>query len=129
MSHSRKLTQELGKVSIDSLSSNTMSIDKGTVTQITSVTTGVTVSANAGVITTFSQSAAAGASATFAVTNTKVSTTSVVLVSIVNYAGTTGIPIVRVNGGAGDGTFNVLVRNVHASEALNGVLTISFLVL
>ena len=39
-----------------------------------------------------------------------VSTTSVVLVSIVNYAGTTGIPIVRVNGGAGDGTFNVLVR-------------------
>ena len=48
------------------------------VTQATSITTGVTCSAYSGVITTVSQTVAAGAEAEFTVTNTKVAATDVV---------------------------------------------------
>lgn len=106
-------------------------IDIGTVTQATSITTGVTLSKTAGIITTQSASTAAGAEDEFTVTNTKVGAGSIVLCNMIDYAGTlttNGIPVVQVTD-VSAGSFKVMVHNGHASNALSGVLKIGFLVL
>ncbi len=103
---------------------------KATVTQATSITTGVTASAPAGVITTVSAALAADASAEFTVTNTFVAATSVVIANVVDYAGTdstNGIPVVKVDT-IGAGSFKVVISNAHSANALNGVLKIGFIV-
>jgi hypothetical protein len=103
---------------------------KTTVTQGTSITTGVTASAPAGVITTFSAAIAAQASAEFTVTNTFVSASSVVLANIVDYAGTdstNGIPVVKVDT-IGAGSFKIVISNAHSTNALSGVLKVGFIV-
>ena len=56
--------------------------DYGTVTQATSITTGVTLNKLAGAITTVSQTVAAGAEADFVVSNSKVDATDLVGVCI-----------------------------------------------
>jgi len=102
-----------------------------TVTQATSVTTTVVASSVSGVITTFSQSAAADVAIEFTVTNTFVSATDRVLVSIVDYAGTyatNGNPVVSVDT-IGAGSFKVVVANTHSANALSGALQIAFVVL
>lgn len=105
-----------------------VSLGQGTVTQETSVTTGVTVNASSGVITTFSQSAAASATSTFTVTNSCVVAGSVVSVTIGNYAGTygtNGVPLATVSSVSG-GSFNITIVNAHVLNALSGVLKINF---
>ena len=65
------------------------------VAQATSISTGVTCNAYTGVITTVSQTVAAGAEAQFTVTNNKVAATDVVNVSIKTHtSGGTFIPAV-----------------------------------
>lgn len=103
-------------------------VTKGTVTQATSPTTGVTVNTNAGVISTFASTLAAGGTEVFSVANSKVDANSVILVNVVDYTGSAGVPIVQIDGGAGAGTFNIVVRNIHGTAALDGSLAISFLV-
>jgi hypothetical protein len=97
------------------------------VTQITSITTGVTCSALSGVITTVSQTVAAGAEAEFTVTNTKVVATDVVVACIKTHT-SAGSFIVAVSAVA-DGSFKLHLTNLHASTAGNNVLVINFLVL
>ena len=96
------------------------------VTQATSITTGVTCSALSGVITTVSQTVAAGAEADFVVTNTKVAATDVVTVNIKDHtsAGTFLASIADVSAGA----FTVRLTNLHASAAGDNVLVLNFLV-
>lgn len=111
--------------------SDGLTIPSSTVTQATSVTTAVTINAVSGVITTFSQSAAADATVSFTVNNSTVESTDKILATITNYAGaysTNGIPIVSV-GTIASGSFVINVSNVHASNALSGALKISFVVL
>lgn len=99
-----------------------------TVTQITSITTGVTINANAGVVTTVSATTAAVSKSTFTVTNSAVEAGSVVTASIEDYAGTyatNGIPVVNINNVVA-GAFDVNLVNVHASNALAGVVKIAF---
>ena len=105
-----------------------VSLGQGTVTQATSATTGVTLNASSGVITTFNQSAAAGATSTFTVTNSCVVAASVVSVTVGNYAGTygtNGIPLATVSAVAA-GSFNVTIVNAHASNALSGALKLNY---
>lgn len=138
MSQSRKNLYEFGKITSDALTATTLTattsnvdsviVTKGTVTQATNPTTGVTVNTNAGVINTFTSTLAAGGTQVFSVTNSKVNTESVLIVNIVDYTGTAGVPVVEIDGGAGAGTFNIVVRNIHATLALDGSLAISFLV-
>jgi len=101
------------------------------VTQITSLTTGVTINGQSGVITTFNAATgAAAAGAGFTVTNNAVLATSSVVATICNYSGTygtNGFPMVYVQTVA-DGAFNIIPANLHASNALNGVLKIAFTV-
>lgn len=97
------------------------------VTQETSITTGVTCSSLSGAITTVSQTVAAGAEAEFTVTNTKVAATDVVVACIKTHtsAGTFAVDVSAVAAGS----FKLRLTNLHASAAGDNVLVINFLVL
>ena len=89
------------------------------VTQATSVSTGVTINADSGNITMFAGTIAAVTSVSFTVTNSAVQANSVVTAVVSNFAGTyvtNGIPVAAVQG-ITDGAFTVVVTNVHASNA------------
>lgn len=97
------------------------------VTQATSISTGVTVNAYSGVITTVSQTVAGGAEAEFTVTNSKVAATDVVVACIKTHT-SAGDFIVGVSAVA-DGSFKLRLTNLHASTAGNNTLAINFIVL
>jgi hypothetical protein len=99
----------------------------GAVTQATNRTTGVTLSKVSGAITTNTTSLAAGASATFTVTNTTVAIGDVVVVSIRSGATNkeTSVAVTTVAAGS----FQLTVHNQHASTAETGAIIINFAVL
>ncbi len=99
---------------------------KVTVTQLTSITTGVTADGSAGIITTVAAATVADASDTFTVTNSSVTTTSVVVAVVSDYAGAS-LPNVRVNNVVA-GAFDVVIQNAGAA-ALDQPLEISFIVM
>lgn len=98
------------------------------VTQTVSTITGVTLNVIRGIVTTVSETAVAGASAAFTVTNNKARITSNIRAWVVDYAGvftTNGLPIVSVDNRT-NGTFDIVVSNAHGANALSGVLQIGF---
>lgn len=97
------------------------------VTQATSITTGVTCNSLSGVITTVSQTVAAGAEAEFTVTNSLVEATDVPVVAIKTHT-SAGEFIAAVTAVAA-GSFNIRLTNLHASTAGNNVLVLNFVVL
>lgn len=97
------------------------------VTQATSITTGVTCNAYSGVITTVSQTVAAGGEAEFTVTNSKVAATDVVVACIKTHT-SAGSFIVAASAVAA-GSFKLQLTNLHASTAGNNTLAINFIVL
>lgn len=98
----------------------------GAVTQATNRTTGVTLSTLAGAITTDNTSLAAGAAATFTVTNTTVAIGDVIALSV--RSGLTTVQTnVRVTAVAA-GSFDVTVENNHASTAETGAIVINYAV-
>ena len=97
------------------------------VTQATSISTGVTCNAYSGVITTVSQTVAAGAEAEFTVTNSKVSATDVVVACIKTHT-SAGTFIVGTSAVAA-GSFKLRLTNLDAAAAGNNVLVINFVVL
>lgn len=99
----------------------------GTVTQITSRSTGVTLSKINGYIQTDTTSLAAGAIATFTVTNTTVAIGDVVIVAI-RSGTTTAFTTARVSAVAA-GSFDITVHNTHASTAETGAIRINFAVI
>lgn len=98
----------------------------GTVSQATSITTGVTLNKLTGQITTQAASTAAAAEDTFTVTNSQVTAKDVVVLST-TYAGG-GTPIVYCSKVAA-GSFNITISNLHDSAALDAALVINFVVL
>lgn len=109
------------------VNSDEVNITKSTVTQITNISTAVSVNASAGVITTVSSTLAANTNATFTVNNNKVDADSVVLANICNYSGT-GYPVLHVHD-IQAGSFKIVLRNVSDAAAFNAVLKINFSVL
>lgn len=104
--------------------------DNGVVTQITDINTGVTLNKPAGVITTVSAPTAGLDADTFTVTNSFATTTSNIQCQIVDYAGTiitNGVPSVIVDNRTA-GTFDIIVYNAHAVNALSGALQIAFVI-
>jgi hypothetical protein len=98
----------------------------GAVTQITSRATGVTLSKPCGAITTDTTSLAAGAEATFTVTNTLVAATDVVVVSARSgQTAGTSVPTVTT---VAAGSFDITLTNLHASTADTGAMIINFAV-
>lgn len=100
--------------------------DGGTVTQITSLSTGVTLNNRTGAITTVSATLAAGAADAFIVTNSTVGANDAVICHVATYAGT-GTPIAVVQTVAG-GSFTIRIENQHTADALNAVIVIRFMV-
>lgn len=91
------------------------SVSKGTVTQLTSASTAVTLNKEAGVITTVSLTNAANASVEFQVNNSSVKADSVVLATI-SYDGAviTERPVVSIRDVAA-GSFSVTITNFGAT--------------
>lgn len=99
----------------------------GAVTQGTSRTTGVTCSKPCGAITTHTESLAAGAEATFTVTNTLVAAGDVVVVSL-KTPSATGLSFPFVSTTAA-GSFNITLTNLHATTADTSASVINFAVI
>jgi len=103
-------------------------LSAGTVTQATSITTGVTLNATQGIITTVSATTAGLATSTFTLTNNLITATSNIHVYLIDYAGTwqtNGVPYV-VGQTRAAGSIAVNISNLHAINALSGVLKIGF---
>ena len=100
--------------------------DTANVTQLTSITTAVTVNAHNGTITTVSSILAGAANTSFTVNNSKVTTASKILLTVDST--TTGMPILVTNTIA-NGSFVIKIINASAATALNSTLKISYLIL
>jgi hypothetical protein len=98
------------------------------VTQDTSITTGVTVNALNGVITTVSSTLAADTKASFIVTNSNVLAGSKLLVSVEYDEAATGIPVVGV-ADITAGSFKVVLSNGAGVDALNNVVKVHYLII
>lgn len=98
-----------------------------TVTQITSRTTGVTVNAISGAITTDSTSLAAGAEAAFTVTNSSVAVGDVIVLS--SRSGETAGTSVPIVSTVAAGSFEITLTNLHATTADTGAMIINFAVI
>lgn len=103
-----------------------------TVTQATNRSTGVTINALSGTITTNTTSLAAGASAEFTVTNSTVEASDVIVVSqrsgstnVAGVAGTTSVYPVTV----ANGSFILSVQNSSSTTAEVGAIIVNFLVM
>lgn len=84
-----------------------------------------TVNHDAGVITTESLSTAAGAQYTFTLTNNQITANSIVSVDVWSGTNTTlGLVVNEVTPAAGSCV--ILIKNSHASSALNGTIVIGF---
>lgn len=97
------------------------------VTQLTNISTAVTCNAYSGVVTTVSQTVAAGAEAEFTVNNNLVAATDVVVACIKTHT-SAGDFIVGVSAIAA-GSFKLRLTNLNAATAGNNVLVINFVVL
>lgn len=94
----------------------------------TSTASAATVSTQKGVVTSESLTTAAGASWDLTLTNTKIAAGNVVVASVQNGTNTQGIPVVGVVT-PGSGSAVIQVFNLHASQAFNGTIKVSFMVL
>jgi len=99
----------------------------GTVTQLTSITTAVTLDALNGVITTVSSTLAANAKTFFTVNNSNVTASSIILVSVQYDEAATGIPVVGVSDVA-TGSFKVVLSN-GGNAALNNLVKVHFMII
>ena len=100
--------------------------DTANVTQITAISTAVTVNANNGIITTVSSTLAGSSNAAFTVNNSKVLATSRILLTV-DHPGA-GIPVL-ITETIVNGSFNIRIYNVSAATAFNNVLRISFIII
>ena len=100
--------------------------DTANVTQLTAITTAVTVNAHNGIITTVSSILVGSSNAAFTVNNSKVTTASKILLTV-NHPGA-GIPVL-ITETLTNGSFDIRIYNVSAATAFNNTLKISYLIL
>lgn len=100
--------------------------DELTTGTATSTAAAATLNTDSGKITTEALTTAGLANYTFTLTNSKIAATSKVFVSVENGTNTQGTLLpYRITPGAGSCV--ILLRNQHATEALNGTIKFSFL--
>lgn len=103
---------------------NAINFGQATVSQSTSISDAVTLNGASGVITTVVPSLAAGATSSFTVTNSVVSSTSSVVVGICSYTGD-GLPYVAVTS-VSSGSFTIKITNIATTGSLDSPVGISF---
>lgn len=102
---------------------------KGTITQITSISTGVTINKASGVITTVSLTTTTNTVAgSFTITNSFAKSGSVILLTVEYPYTSTGFPGVKLSSTT-NGSFTVTVKNTASSGSLNNVVKIHFVIL
>lgn len=101
--------------------------DGGAVTQATNRSTGVTLNKKTGRITLNNTSLAAGAAATFTVTNSQVGINDVIVLS--KRSGFTNVLTVLNVSAVANGSFDITVVNGHASTAETGTGIVNFVVI
>lgn len=104
------------------------SLSLGTGTKTATATAGAaTLNQPSGKITSEALSTAAGATYTLTITDNQIAATDIVFASPAFGTNTTGeTGIIRVTPGAG--SVAIIVKNTHASAALNGTIVVSFAV-
>ena len=100
----------------------------GAVTQITSITTGVTLNTKRGAITTFDPALAAAAEVEFVVTNNTVRAQSVVIVSVASGPGDDEHVTAFVSAVAA-GSFSIVLSNLAAANQADGAMVLNFVVI
>lgn len=101
-----------------------LNFDRGTGTEAANA---VTINAQVGVITTSALTTAAGSSYAITLTNNKIATTNVVLISVMG--GTNTTKAVTISATAGNGTSAISINNIDPAAALNGTLILGFAIL
>jgi len=99
----------------------------GNVTQITNITTPVTINTLNGIITTVSATVGIGTTVSFVVNNSNVKATSKIIVSTEYISSGNGIPVFRVSDIV-DGSFRLVLSNPSSLTALNNVVKAHFLI-
>lgn len=87
-----------------------------------------TVNAQRGYVTSEALTTAAGAAYTLTLTNSRIAAASHVVATVEDGTNTQGIPVVGTVKVTAAGTAVIKVYNLHASQALNGTILISFTV-
>lgn len=105
---------------------NKLRLTRDTINQTTSITSGVTINSPAGfIITTTSGTLSTNANAAFTVTNSLVSSDSIVFTNIISYNGV-GAPVCRVNN-VTEGSFEISLRNVSdINQMTSGSVKIAY---
>lgn len=102
-----------------------LAIDGGTKTA-TATAGAATLNKGSGIITSEALTTAAAGTYTLTITNSAIAATDQVFASVQNGTSTTGLPEVTTVA-PGSGTITVVIRNAHASAALNGTIQVTFL--
>lgn len=110
-----------------SINTNDIDLSSGNITQLTSITTAVTLPSTSGIITTVSATTATNGSSIFTASHPSVTVNKVVLANIVGYTGTQGSPSVRLS--TASGSFSVIIQNHNDTAPLNGSLRIAYCIL
>ena len=100
----------------------------GTVTQITSITTGVTLSTKRGAITTFDPALAAAAEVEFVVTNTEWHAGDVVVVAVASGPADAEHVMAFVSA-VSEGSFSIVLSNLAAANQADGAMVINFAII
>lgn len=109
-------------MSIDTTKFTSLDVATGTAT---STAGAATINAQTGLVTTEALTTAAAATYTFTLTNSAITTGSIVLVTVGKGTATTGEPSVHFVTTAA-GSCVILIRNNAAAAALNGTIKIGF---
>ena len=123
MAQSLQSIKEFGGLNLGQIFFN----NKGSVTQTSNITTAVTLNSFVGSINTVSTTLVVAGSSSFVCNNSHVTSNSIVFATLQKYTGINGAPKINVSN-ITDGSFTVNVQNVHDSAALDGVLTVGFMV-
>lgn len=116
----------IGPITGDVSAAN-LTLDTGTKTAVAAAGA-ATLDKTSGKITTEALTTSAAAVYTLTLTNSTIAAADIILASVANGTNTQGRPVVgRVTAEAGSATIEI--ANLHASEALNGTLVISYAVI
>jgi hypothetical protein len=101
----------------------------GAVTQLTSISTAVTLNTHSGGITTVNAATTPGTPDVFALNNTNIQADSILLLSVEYPLVGTGTPVVSSEINALGNSANIIIRNPDASGPLDQSLNIHFLII
>lgn len=107
---------------------NKILLPKNKVSQVTAITSGVTLNSPSGIILTTTANLATNGNTSFVVSNSHVNTGSIILANQIGYSGSQGAPFVSVRN-VTQGSFSINLKNVDTINPLNGNISIAYAVL